>query len=48
MVENIILYTKEDTVKKVLEVTNGVGVGVDAVFDGARKGTCASPYEVIM
>ena len=35
--DHVILYTKEDTVKRVLELTNGVGV--DAVFDGVGKDT---------
>jgi len=35
--DHVILYTKEDTVQKVLEITNGVGV--DAVFDGVGKDT---------
>jgi len=33
-VDRVILHTKEDTVERVLEVTNGIGV--DSVFDGAR------------
>jgi len=37
--DHVILYTKEDTVKRVLEITNGVGV--DAVFDGVGKDTYA-------
>lgn len=35
--DHVILYTKEDTVQKVLEITNGVGV--EAVFDGVGKDT---------
>jgi len=35
--DHVILYTKEDTVKRVLEITNGVGV--DAVYDGVGKDT---------
>ena len=35
--DHVILYTKEDTVKRVLELTNGAGV--DAVFDGVGKDT---------
>ena len=35
--DHVILYTKEDTVQRVLEITNGVGV--DAVFDGVGKDT---------
>lgn len=33
----VILYKQEDTVKRVLEITNGEGV--DAVFDGVGKDT---------
>lgn len=35
--DHVILYTKEDTVQRVLELTNGEGV--DAVFDGVGKDT---------
>lgn len=35
--DHIILYTKEDTVQRVLDLTNGEGV--DAVFDGVGKDT---------
>lgn len=35
--DHVILYTKEDTVKRVLEITNGQGV--DAIFDGVGKDT---------
>ena len=35
---HVILYPVEDTVKRVLELTNGEGV--DAVFDGVGKDTC--------
>jgi len=35
--DHVILYTKEDTVQRVSEITNGVGV--DAVFDGVGKDT---------
>lgn len=35
--DHVILYTKEDTVQRVLEITNGVGV--DAVYDGVGKDT---------
>lgn len=38
--DHVILYTKEDTVQKALELTNGVGV--DAVFDGVGKDTYVS------
>lgn len=37
--DHVILYTKENTVQRVLEITNGVGV--DAVFDGVGKDTYA-------
>lgn len=35
--DHVILYTKEDTAQRVLDLTNGVGV--DAVFDGVGKDT---------
>jgi NADPH:quinone reductase len=35
--DHVILYTKEDTVQRVLEITNGEGV--HAVFDGVGKDT---------
>lgn len=35
--DHVILYKDEDTVQRVLEITNGVGV--DAVFDGVGKDT---------
>jgi len=35
--DHVILYPVEDTVKRVLELTNGEGV--DAVFDGVGKDT---------
>ena len=35
--DHVILYTKEDTVQRVLEITNGVGV--EAVFDGVGRDT---------
>jgi len=35
--DHVILYTKEDTVQRVSEITNGVGV--DVVFDGVGKDT---------
>lgn len=40
--DHVILYPVEDTVKKVLELTNGEGV--DAVFDGVGKDTCVKNY----
>jgi len=42
---HVILYTQEDTVKRVLEITNGVGV--DAVFDGVGKDTFDSNFEML-
>ena len=36
--DHVILYPVEDTVKRVLELTNNEGV--DAVFDGVGKDTC--------
>lgn len=35
--DHVILYTEEDTVQRVLEITNGEGV--EAVFDGVGKDT---------
>lgn len=35
--DEVILYKDEDTVKRVLELTNGEGV--EAVFDGVGKDT---------
>lgn len=35
--DHVILYTQEDTVSRVLELTNGEGV--DAIFDGVGKTT---------
>ena len=35
--DHVILYTKENTVERVLEITNGEGV--HAVFDGVGKDT---------
>ncbi|KAE9401946.1 NAD(P)-binding protein [Gymnopus androsaceus JB14] len=43
--DHVILYTVEDTVKRVLEITNGVGV--DAVFDGVGKDTFDSNFEML-
>lgn len=42
---HVILYKEEDTVKKVLEITNGEGV--DAVFDGVGKDTFDKNFELI-
>ena len=36
--DHVILYPVEDTVKRVLELTNNEGV--DAIFDGVGKDTC--------
>ena len=36
--DHVILYTKENTVERVKEITNGEGV--HAVFDGVGKDTC--------
>lgn len=36
--DHVILYPVEDTVERVLEITNSEGV--DAVFDGVGKDTC--------
>lgn len=35
--DDVILYKSEDTVRRVLEITNGEGV--DAIFDGVGKDT---------
>lgn len=35
--DHVIIYTKEDTVKRVLEITGGKGV--DAIYDGVGKDT---------
>lgn len=35
---HVILYPTEDTVKRVLEITGGVGV--DVIYDGVGKDTC--------
>ena len=42
----VILYTKEDTVQRVSEITNGAGV--DAVFDGVGKDTYVFSPEFIL
>jgi NADPH2:quinone reductase len=36
-IDHIIIYTKEDIVKRVLEITNGEGV--EAIYDGVGKDT---------
>ncbi|KAG5642227.1 hypothetical protein DXG03_003372 [Asterophora parasitica] len=43
--DHVILYPKEDTVKRVLELTNGEGV--DAVFDGVGKDTFDNNFKLI-
>lgn len=43
--DHVILYKTEDTVKRVLEITNGEGV--DAIFDGVGKDTFDSDFEMI-
>ncbi|PPR06600.1 hypothetical protein CVT24_001785 [Panaeolus cyanescens] len=43
--DHVILYTKEDTVQRVLEITNGKGV--DAIFDGVGKDTFDNNFKMI-
>ncbi|KAJ7625540.1 hypothetical protein FB45DRAFT_921696 [Roridomyces roridus] len=43
--DHVILYKDEDTVERVLEITNGVGV--DAVFDGVGKDTFDSNFKML-
>ncbi|KAJ7070688.1 NAD(P)-binding protein [Mycena amicta] len=43
--DHVILYKNEDTVKRVLELTNGVGV--DAVFDGVGKDTFDNNFKLL-
>ncbi|KAF9446130.1 NAD(P)-binding protein [Macrolepiota fuliginosa MF-IS2] len=43
--DHVILYTKEDTVQRVLELTNGEGV--DAIFDGVGKTTFDNNFKMI-
>jgi len=43
--DHVILYKDEDTVKRVLEITKGVGV--DAVFDGVGKDTFDDNFEIL-
>jgi len=43
--DHVILYKDEDTVQRVLELTNGVGV--DAVFDGVGKDTFDSNFKML-
>ncbi|THG93923.1 hypothetical protein EW026_g7432 [Hermanssonia centrifuga] len=41
----VILYTKENTVQRVLEITNGEGV--HAVFDGVGKDTFMANFDIV-
>ncbi|EJC98614.1 NAD-binding protein [Fomitiporia mediterranea MF3/22] len=43
--DHVILYTEEDTVKRVLEITGGEGV--NAVFDGVGKDTFDANFELL-
>ncbi|KAF5385102.1 hypothetical protein D9615_001040 [Tricholomella constricta] len=43
--DHVILYPKEDTVQRVLEITNGEGV--DAVFDGVGKDTFDNNFKLL-
>ncbi|KAJ7070687.1 NAD-P-binding protein [Mycena amicta] len=43
--DHVILYKDEDTVQRVLELTNGVGV--DAVYDGVGKDTFDSNFKML-
>ncbi|KAJ7754990.1 NAD-P-binding protein [Mycena maculata] len=43
--DHVILYKEEDTVQRVLELTNGVGV--DAVFDGVGKDTFDNNFKLL-
>ncbi|KAJ7492283.1 NAD-P-binding protein [Mycena latifolia] len=43
--DHVILYKDEDTVQKVLELTNGVGV--DAIFDGVGKDTFDNNFKML-
>ncbi len=43
--DHVILYTKEDTVKRVLEITGGEGV--HAVFDGVGKDTFLANFDLL-
>ncbi|OCH93355.1 NAD-P-binding protein [Obba rivulosa] len=43
--DHVILYTKEDTVQRVLEITGGEGV--HAIFDGVGKDTFESDFKMI-
>ncbi|KAL0951871.1 hypothetical protein HGRIS_008531 [Hohenbuehelia grisea] len=43
--DHVILYKQEDTVERVLELTNGQGV--DAIFDGVGKDTFDNNFKII-
>lgn len=43
--DHVILYTKENTVQRVLEITNGEGV--HAVFDGVGKDTFLANFDLL-
>lgn len=43
--DHVILYTKENTVQRVLEITNGEGV--HAVFDGVGKDTFMANFDLV-
>ncbi|KAJ7897228.1 NAD-P-binding protein [Mycena olivaceomarginata] len=43
--DHVILYKEEDTVERVLELTNGVGV--DAIFDGVGKDTFDGNFKML-
>ncbi|KAI0777784.1 NAD-P-binding protein [Trametes elegans] len=43
--DHVILYTQEDTVQRVLELTNGEGV--HAIFDGVGKDTFEADFKMI-
>ena len=44
--DHVILYTKENTVERVLELTNGEGVHV--VYDGVGKDTCVFRWSTLV
>ncbi|KLO09276.1 NAD(P)-binding protein [Schizopora paradoxa] len=44
-VDHVVLYTREDTVRRVLELTNGEGV--NAVFDGVGKDTFEGNFKIL-
>ncbi|KAJ6609335.1 NAD-P-binding protein [Mycena sp. CBHHK59/15] len=43
--DHVIMYKEEDTVQRVLEITNGVGV--DAVYDGVGKDTFDNNFKLL-